>query len=191
MENKWKIAFFALLAMIVIAFVVITYSIFSPTEQEELKVGSIENSAGSVLQVQTTTKEFEAIAQKYLGDAIKNSPIAVDIAVDEQIYLFSELVLFGVPIPIQMDFDPIADGGNIRLKQTEVHVGKLNVPPSSVLKLLKDSVDFPSWIIVRPNDEEIFIDLSRLNIANGNRVRAKEIDLKNDKIQLEIIVKTK
>jgi len=35
-------------------------------------------------------------------------------------YLFSDLIIFGVTIPIQMDFDPIVDDGNIRMKQTQV-----------------------------------------------------------------------
>ena len=43
-------------------------------------------------------------------------------------------------------------------------------------------------ICVSQDEEEIYIDLSRLNIADGNRVRAKEIDLVGDKILLEIIV---
>ena len=69
-----------------------------------------------------------------------------------------------------------------------VHVGKLNIQPSYVLKLMNESIDFPNWITVLPDDEEIYVDLSRINIASGSRVRAKEIDLANDNILLEIVV---
>lgn len=41
---------------------------------------------------------------------------------------------------------------------------------------------------MNPNKAEIYIDLSRINIASGSRVRAKELDLPKDKILLEIIV---
>lgn len=144
---------------------------------------------GHVLTVQTTAKEFEGIAKKYMGKGpLEKSPVPVEIEVNEQVQLFSELIVFGITVPISMDFEPIVSDGNIRLKQTEVNVGKLNIPPSTVLKLMKDAIEFPSWMIVRPNEEEIYVDLSRINIASGSRVRAKEIDLKNDKILLEIII---
>ena len=189
--NKWKVAFFMLATIVLISIIVVAYLFFSPTENVNLVNEDGEVVKGSVLRVQTTTNEFEAIAKKYLEESILGSPIDVQLEVDEQIYLFSDLTVFGVTIPIQMDFDPIVDNGNIRMKQTKVHIGKLNIPPSTVLKLVKDSVNFPSWIIVNPDKEEIYVDLSRLNIANGNRVRAKEINLQNDEILLEIIVPTR
>ena len=129
--------------------------------------------------------------KKYLADAIGDSKIEVNLAVKDQIYLYSDLTIFGLTVPIQMDFEPVVDKGNIILKQKNVHVGKLNIPPSTILKLIKESVDFPSWIVVKPNNEEIYVDSSLLNIADGNRVRAKEIDLAGDKILLEIVIPTK
>lgn len=188
--NKWKVAFLMLATIVLITIVVFAYLFFSPTENVNIANEESDVVNSSVLRVQTTTNEFEAIAKKYLAEAIKDSPIDVQLEVDEQIYLFSDLIVFGITLPIQMDFDPIVDNGNIRMKQTKVHIGKLNIPPSTVLKLVKDSVSFPSWIIVNPDKEEIYVDLSRLNIANGNRVRAKEINLENDEILLEIIVPT-
>lgn len=189
--NKWKNAFFILASIVVAAIILIVYWLLSPLEKATLLDEVYPYPEGSVLQVKTTVPEFEAVARKYLADAIKDSPIDVQIAIDDQIYFFSELIIFGIHIPIQMDFDPIVDQGNIKLKQTEVHIGKLNIPPSSVLSILRDSVKFPSWIIVQPKEEQIYVDLSRLIIADGNRVRATKIDLKNEQIELEIVIPVK
>ena len=189
--NKWKVAFLMLATIVLLTIIGFAYLFISPTENVNLVNEEGNTVKSSVLRVQTTTNEFEAIAQKYLAEAIQDSPIDVQLEVDEQIYLFSNLIIFGVTIPIQMDFDPIVDDGNIRMKQTKVHIGKLNIPPSTVLKLVKESVNFPSWIIVQPDKEEIYVDLSRLNIANGNRVRAKAINLQKDEILLEIVVPTR
>jgi uncharacterized protein YpmS len=186
--NKWKVAFIALLIFVVAVVVYIIVMATSATEDQQ--VPPVNTTTGSVVEIQTTTKEFELIAQKYLADAVKNSPIPVEISVDNQMHLFAELSILGVPIPIQLDFEPVVDEGNLRLLQKNVHVGKLNVPPSTILKLVNDSVDFPSWIMVRPKNEEIYVDLSRLNIAQGNRVRAKEVDLAGDKIILELVIPT-
>ncbi|WP_107942792.1 MULTISPECIES: YpmS family protein [Metasolibacillus] len=185
--NKWKVAFFLLAGAVIFSIVFIVYLATSKVEGKAIP--EQQQITGHVLTVQTTAKEFEAIAKKYMGKGpLEKSPVPVEIEVNEQVQLFSELIVFGITVPISMDFEPIVSDGNIRLKQTEVNVGKLNIPPSTVLKLMKDAIEFPSWMIVRPNEEEIYVDLSRINIASGSRVRAKEIDLKNDKILLEIII---
>ena len=45
-----------------------------------------------------------------------------------------------------------------------MEIGQLNIPPSTVLKILKDSVKLPPWMIVRPKEEELFIDLSEIPV---------------------------
>ena len=187
--NKWKVSFFALLAVVLIVLLTVIILLFTGTKNTE-SVTPIPMIEGSTLQVRTTTPEFEAIAQKYLGEALKDSPIPAEISVDDQIYLDSEISILGLPIPVKMDFDPIVEDGNLVLKQTNVHIGKLNIPPATVLKLVRDSVKFPDWITVQPNDEIIYVDLSRLNIATGARVQMKEIDLPNDEIILELVIPT-
>ena len=88
-----------------------------------------------------------------------------------------------------MHFDPVVDGdGNLRLKQTKMNVGMLSIPPKTTLKLLKQAIDFPAWIEVIPNEEEIFVDLSRMDMAPTSVVRAKEFDLEQNRIILEVLV---
>lgn len=184
--NKWKVAFLLLAGTVLLVVVSILYLLTSDVEQANRSEPlTIE---GNVLTVETTAKEFEAIAKQYLESAMKNSPVPVELVVDDKIYLYSTLTVFNIELPIQMDFEPIVSNGNIILSQEAVHVGKANIQPKQVLKLMKGAVDFPSWITVHPNDEEIYVDLSRINIASGSRVRAKEIDLPNDKIELEVII---
>lgn len=186
--NKWKIAFFTLATAVIVAIAAIVYLLFAPVEQDLIQEPL--EAEGNVLVVETTAKEFEAIAKQYLGEAMNTSPLPVELTVEEDVMIASELTVFSVNVPIRMHFDPIVENGNIVMKQTAVHVGKLNIPPTTVLKLMNDAIPFPNWVTVQPNDEEIYVDLSRINIAAGSRVRAKEIDLANDKILLEIIVPT-
>ena len=186
MLNKWKIAFFTLAGAIILVIALLVYLVTVPAE--EVEILSPKQMEGNVITVQTTAKEFEAITKQYLSNVLDKSPLPVEIEMEEQIRLVSTLTIFSVDVPITMDFEPIVEEGNIVLKQTSVNVGKLNIPPQTVLKLMKDSIEFPSWITVNPNDEEIYVDLSRINIASGSRVRAKEIDLRNDHIVLEVIV---
>lgn len=188
--NKWKIAFFTLSGTVLFAIIFVVYLATRTVDDVNLAKGSENHeSEGNVLVVQTTTKEFESISKKYLKDAAMGSPLPIDFTVGDDIQLKSELTVFYTDIPITMNFEPIVDeSGNIILKQTGMNVGLLNIPPETTMKIMRDTVEFPSWITVNPNKAEIYVDLSRVNIASGSRVRAKELDLPNDKILLEIIV---
>ncbi|SOC15880.1 uncharacterized protein YpmS [Ureibacillus xyleni] len=188
--NKWKVAFFSITGLFIILITVVIVWATSPAEDVPIPTPNTNIArTDSILLVETTADDFEKLAMKYLADALNNSALPVDFVVGDFIVLESELTVFGVTVPFSMEFDPVVnDDGNIRLKQTSMNVGKLNIPPITVLKLLSDSVQFPSWVIIRPNEEEIFVDLSRLRLYSGSKVRAKEIDLKNDRILLEIIV---
>ncbi|WP_446937008.1 YpmS family protein [Lysinibacillus fusiformis] len=189
--NKWKVAFFALAGTVLFAILLVVFLATRPVDGVYVAKRSAgeSESKGNVLVVQTTTKELESISKKYLKDAAKGSPLPLDFTIGDDIQLRSTLTVFYTEIPISMNFEPIVDDkGNIILKQTGMNVGLLNIPPETTMKIMRDSVEFPSWITVNPNKAEIYIDLSRINIASGSRVRAKELDLPNDKILLEIIV---
>lgn len=188
--NKWKVAFFALAGTLLFAILLVLYLATKPVEEVNLtKSSESETTKGNVLVVQTTKKEFESISKKYLKDAAKGSPLPLDFTIGNDIQLKSKISVFYTEIPITMNFDPIVDEkGNIILKQTEMNVGLLNIQPETTMKIMRDSVNFPSWITVNPNKAEIYVDLSRVNIASGSRIRAKELDLPKDKILMEIIV---
>lgn len=189
--NRWKVAFFLLIALILTSIIVFVLWISTPLEETVIPEQK-EISTGSVLTVKTTKKDFEDIANLYIRDAMKNQPLPVIMSVQEQILLTTELTIFSIKLPVIMKFDPVVEtDGNLRLVQTEVEIGKLELPPESVLKLLKDSVDLPSWMIVRPDEEDVYIDLSNIPMKSNVEVRAKEFNLKQDEITLEIVVPNK
>ncbi|MBG9453258.1 hypothetical protein ABE61_04000 [Lysinibacillus sphaericus] len=187
--NKWKFAFFALAGTLLFAILLVVFLATRPVDGVNLAESTKAESEvkGNVLVVQTTRKELESISKKYLKDA--GSPLPLDFTIGDDIQLKSTLKVFYTEIDISMNFDPIVDEkGNIILKQTGMNVGLLNIPPETTMKIMRDTVDFPSWISINPDKAEIYIDLSRVNIASGSRIKAKELDLPKDKILLEIIV---
>lgn len=188
--NKWKVAFFTLLILIVL-FIIGIY-LWATSPSEEVSAPTMENSqkeTDSVLLVETTTKDFEKVVNKLLKEELDTNSLPFQLNVTSQIELISELQIFGITVPISMYFDPeVKEDGNIRLKQTAVNVGKFNLPSETVLKLMNDSIPLPKWMIVRPNSNEIDIDLSQIKIMGGAKVRAKQFDLEKDKVILEVIV---
>ncbi|PJK17692.1 hypothetical protein CQS04_02105 [Chryseomicrobium excrementi] len=188
--NKWKIAFFLLILALLVGVVWFVSLISSEPGGYGLAERAAATSGGE-LRVQTTKADFEALANKYIQEAVENQPIPLELTVDDQIALVSELTVFTLTIPVQMYFDPIVqEDGNIQLKQDKVDIGQLSIPPEQVLKLLRDSIDLPTWMVVSPGDESVFIDLGGLPIDGDFDIRAEKIDLENDEIILSVTVPT-
>lgn len=188
--NRWKVAFFILIIAIVLGIGYLASLLTTESESHTLPVRA-EAPAGGQLFVETSKNDFEVLANKYLQQAINDQSIPLDLKVDDQIALISELQVFSLTIPVQMYFEPIVqDDGNIQLKQQQVDIGQLSIPPEQVLKLLRDSVDLPAWMVVSPADESVFIDLSGIPIEGGFDIRARKLDLINDEIILTVTVPT-
>lgn len=147
------------------------------------------NMSDNVLTVRATKENLEGIANTYIRKAMKGEPIPVTMAVGDEVLLFSEMMLFSYTVPVIMHFDPIVrEDGNLILKLSKIEIGVLNIPPATVLKVLKDSVKLPPWMTVRPKEEELFIDLSEIPVSGNLQVRAKTFNLVEDEIILELII---
>nr|WP_285846982.1 YpmS family protein [Sporosarcina luteola] len=188
MVNLWKIGFFVLAAIIASAIIALVIFLESPGDSDPLPLNQY-TPKGSVLSVKATRNDLEALANNYIRKAMKGDALPVTMLIKEDVRLNSELTAFGMTFPLMMHFDPVVlSDGNLMLKQTSMEIGELELPPSAVLSVLRDSFKLPPWMIVRPKEEEIFIHLSELEIAGNLQVRAKSVDLVNDNIELEVTI---
>lgn len=189
MVNFWKVAFFILAGLIVSGVIAVVMFLESPGDSDPLPPLNQYTPKGSVLSVKATRNDLEALANNYIRKAMKGESLPVTMTVKDDVMLHSELTAFGITFPLVMHFDPVVlEDGNLMLKQTSMEIADLNLPPSTVLMVLRDSVKLPEWMIVRPKEEEIFIQLSELEIAGNLQVRAKTVDLANDNIVLEVTI---
>ena len=187
--NIWKIAFFLLVGLLASGVIAIIIFLESPKDSEPLPPLNQYNPKGSVLSVKATRNDLEALANNYIQKAMKGEKLPVIMEIKNDVRLHSELTAFGITFPLMMHFDPIVlEDGNLMLKQTSMEIAELELPPSTVLSVLRESVKLPPWMIVRPKEEEIFIHLTELDIAGNLQVRAKSVDLVNDNIELEVTI---
>lgn len=189
--NKWKIAFFLLLLVIIGSIGSVIYWVSTPAETMPLEAPKA-TPGGNVLTVHATKEDFQGIANTYLNEAMKGKPLPIVLTVNDQIVLTSELTIFSLNFPVKMYFQPhVEEGGNIRLEQTSLEVGPAKLQPEAVLKLLRDSIDLPEWIVVMPKEKEVHIQLASIPMSSGIHVRAKELNLEEDIITLEIVIPSK
>lgn len=189
--NKWKIAFFLLVFVILGSIGTFLYWVTTPADTMPMEMPKVA-PGGNVLTVHATKEDFQGIANTYLNKAMKGKPLPIQLTVEDQIVLSSELTIFSLNFPIKMYFEPyVEEGGNIRLEQTSLEVGQAKLQPEYVLKLLRDSVDLPEWIVVMPKEKEVHIQVSNIPMSSGIHVRAKELNLEEDIITLEIVIPSK
>lgn len=187
--NRWKVSFFLLAGGVAAALAYLIILIGTPAESAPLPNDERSDQSGNYLTVNATRADFEGIANTYIKQALKKEPLPITMEVGDDIILSSELTVFSYTLPVIMHFDPVVrEDGNLILKQSSVEIGQLNIPPSTVLKLLKDSVKLPPWMIVRPKEQELFIDLGALPLSDDIHVRAKTFNLAKDEIILEVSI---
>jgi len=187
--NRWKISFFVLAGLVAAAFAAVIVLIGSSAESVPLPEMKVSNPSDHILTVRATKEDFEGIANTFIQKAVKGEPLPVTMKVEDDVVLFSEMTVFSYTLPVIMHFDPVVrEDGNLILKQSSMEIGQLNIPPETVLKVLRDSVKLPPWMIVRPKEEELFIDLSEIPLSGDLQVKAKTFNLADDEIILEIII---
>ncbi|MER2089675.1 MAG: YpmS family protein [Sporosarcina sp.] len=187
--NRWKISFFLLAGLIAAAIAAVIVLIGTSAESGPLPKMKATDPSDHVLTVTATKEDFEGIANTYIKKAVKGEPLPVTMEVGEDVVLFSEMTVFSYTLPVIMHFDPIVrEDGNLILKQSSMEIGQLNLQPETVLKVLRDSVKLPPWMIVRPKEEELFIDLSKIPVSGDLQIKAKTFNLADDEIILEIYI---
>ena len=187
--NKWKIGFFLLTGLIAAGISAVIIFVSSSNESVPLPDMNVLNVTDNILTVNATKENLEGIANTYIRKAMKGEPIPVTMKVEDEVLLHSEMTMFSYTVPVVMHFDPVVrEDGNLILKLTKIEIGILDVPPATVLKVLKDSVKLPPWMVVRPKEEELFINLSEIPVSGNLQVRAKTFNLAQDEIILEIII---
>lgn len=187
--NPWKIGFFALAGIVIAAVAALILFIGSPGESEPLPKAKEVQTPTNVLTVHSTKEDLQGIANTFIRKAMKGEPLPVTMEVRDEVILLSEMTVFSYTLPVQMHFNPVVqEDGNLILKQSSMEIGQLNIPPATVLKILRDSVALPPWMVVRPDEEELFIDLSRIPVSGNLQVKAKTFNLAEDDIILEIMI---
>ena len=88
-----------------------------------------------------------------------------------------------------MTFEPKAlENGDLILYQKSASVGKMNLPVSYILKFIRNSYNLPSWVIIQPKDELIYVSLEKMELKGDMKVKADKFNLKEDDITLTFMV---
>lgn len=189
MKNKWKVAFFALLGALIAGFIIILLMVFAPAKDDELPENKANNNREVGFDVRSNKQDLNLIIKHYIEEEGLKGPVEYDVQLKDDVELHGSVPVFTSDIDFELKFEPKAlKNGDILLKQKSISVGALNLPVSYVLKVIRDSYNFPEWVKIQPNEELIYVSLQDMKLKSDIKVRAKEFDLKEDNIMFRLLV---
>lgn len=189
MKNKWKVGFFVLLGVVLIGLAIIVSMIFMPIKDDALPKNSKNTNQEVGFNVETNKKDLNLIIEHYIEEEGMKGPVDYEVQLNNDVELMGSVPVFTSNLDFKLDFEPKAlENGDILLKQKSISVGQLNLPVSYVLKVIRDSYNFPEWVKIQPTDELIYVSLQDMKLKSDVKVRANEFNLKEDNISFRLLV---
>jgi uncharacterized protein YpmS len=190
--NSWKKLFIALVILNIIVVVGVIFLIFLPTKDEETALKDINQDDYVQFHVQSNKADLNRLINHYIEEQGLNERIKYNVTLTDQVELYGTMKVFTQDVELKLTFEPESlDNGDLILRHKTISIGHLQLPVPVVLKFIRDSYDIPSWITIRPNDEEVYVNLHDLKLKSDTKVRVNTFDLKRDNILFTLLVPIK
>ncbi|MCF1585477.1 YpmS family protein [Tetragenococcus koreensis] len=188
MKNKWKVAFLALLGIIV---GLVGFFFLRATQQREViqydTQPIVQREGEPVLSINSDKEQINALIDFYLQNYQKDSDVEYHFQLENQAMLTGDFKVLGAPITFYLYFDPyVTDDGNVQLQADSLSIGTLDLPVKQVMKMIEKSFKFPKWIEFNPDEETVLVRLDQFRMENGLFVKAEKINLVDDDIQVSL-----
>jgi len=190
--NKWKRAFLIIAGIdLIFIIAVIVMFIILTQGQDRLPPAPRGNlSAAPIFTVNADKKQLTNMVNSEIAKHPTGN-LTYHVDLKNTLDITGDLKLFGLGIPFTLKFNPNVDQqGNIVLKEQEVKLGQFALPESQVLKFIQAGAGLPSWIYVNPGKKEIYVDMNHVVIKDRFYLKAKDIDLPNNKIIFDVYQKS-
>ncbi|XEO93068.1 YpmS family protein [Latilactobacillus sakei] len=188
--NYWKYSFIVLLALVIGTLGFIAYNVSAPQTKQVQTEKIIK--ADSTFDIQMHKKQINSVVAYYLENYLENSKVKYNFTLDQQAILSGQFKFLGFPVEFNLFFKPyVLENGDIQLRAKQLAVGQLKVPMSFVFNYIQRQYKFPKWVVLNAHKSRITLRLNEFKLANGMQVKARHIDLKNDKIDLAVYVPLK
>jgi len=188
-NNKWKVAFLTLVGVLVVCIIFLAILIFKPVEKSPIIKKKEREEVP--FAVTTNREDLTKLINHYLEKEGLNGPIHYEINIADQVELYGTLPIFNTDIQMKLSFEPIAlENGDLLLKQKEISIGQLPLPVSYVMNFIANQYNFPEWVDINPEDEEIYVHLTKMDLKNGMLIEAITFDLEQNIIQFNLLLPT-
>ncbi|WP_125763788.1 YpmS family protein [Companilactobacillus hulinensis] len=187
-RNYWKYAFLALVAVLVVGVGILGTKIFSSSSETYQVSSKIESQNDKVFTVDMNKSEANKMAQYYLKNTLNDGKTEYQLKLKKDAELTGAIAFLGSKIHFTLVMSPYAKtNGDVLLKAKDIRIGELSLPIKFVMNYINNSFKIPDWVSVNSKDETILLKFTKFTTKEGYGIRAKKIDLKNDKLSFDIM----
>lgn len=188
-KNGWKYAFWGLLTCNLLVAASLSLLFFLSSDQQTIPRSTKVDETHSEFIISTHREDLNKLINHYIEKEGLNGPIHYDVYLTEDVELYGEVSVFSQVLQLKMTFEPKAlENGDLILEQKDVYLGDVKLPVSYILKFIRDAYKLPEWVVIQPNDKQVYVALQEMRLNNGIQVRLQEFNLKEDRISLRMLV---
>ncbi|SJZ84251.1 Uncharacterized protein YpmS [Pilibacter termitis] len=187
-QSIWKYATLFLLALMLGVSLIVFLRITTTREVSlENKVAQAEKNF-DIATVQTDKAKLNTLINHILKEfQSKNS--SYSFYIDKEAVFEGEYNFLGSKVPIYIYFTPSANkDGNINLKVKTISAGTLSIPTATVMSFIQGANEFPEYVELNAKKEIVTIRLDKVELPNNLAVKAKLIDVVNDKFVFDCVM---
>ncbi|WP_018665160.1 YpmS family protein [Heyndrickxia acidiproducens] len=175
-RNPWKTAFLTLAAAITAVLVLLAFFLFVPD-------GKVPKEQANNQKIQFHVAADKADLTAMINRYLKQEDMQGEVALNRNVVFYGHVGVFSQKMRYSMTFQPRAlKNGDLLLKQKSVSLGSIHLPVSYILKFVKTTYNLPDWVIIQPSEKQVYVQLSKMRLNNGARVKADRFDLPNNHI---------
>lgn len=193
-RNPWKAAFFIFVGMIVVVILLLLVKVKNVPEIatsltiEESSEADL-NSEEASFRIHMTKKQANKLIQPYLEKFQEDSLVKYEFIIANEAILRGNFEVFGFEIAYTIYLEPrLLENGEVELFARDMFLGSISLPVSEVMKIVGETVVFPTWVGMDTKNQTFILYLDQLTLKNGMRFKVKEINLQEDSIQLDVFL---
>jgi len=187
-RNYWKYAFIALVAIIVVGLGYMGTKVLSSSKDNYQVSTTIPDQNERVFTVDMNKQEANKMAQYYLKNTLNDGKTDYQLILKKDAELTGAIAFLGAKIHFTILMHPYAKtNGDVLLKAKEMKIGDLSLPISFVMNYIKNSFKTPEWVSIDGKQKTILLKFTKFTTKDGYGIRAKKIDLKNNKLSFEVM----
>ncbi|GAB3048425.1 YpmS family protein [Virgibacillus ainsalahensis] len=189
-KNKWKNLFYGLLIINVLFVVMILALIFWPVSEVPMSErDSQEAVESSEFTIRTSKQNLNQLVNGYLDQLLIGSDHQYSISLEEDVHLMGELPVFSSTVPLSVHFEPLVqENGDLVLKLNSISIGLLQLPNEKIMSYMEKYLPMPNWVTVHPNEEEVYIAVTEMNLQSNLEVSVEHIDLEANHLSFKLNV---
>ncbi|MCM0598995.1 YpmS family protein [Periweissella fabalis] len=188
-KNGWFIGFWILVLLIMLGLGV-GITLANTPAINSADTGKTIRSDDSSFNIVLNKNQINKLATHYLTNKQVGQGQKIAFVINDYVNIYGKVNVLGQSLDAGIAMVPqVTNDGNIILKAHAINVGQLQLPTRLVLGIFARTYNVPDWVAIKPNKNEIVLQLNQLKTANGFKFKAQAIDIPNNKFVFEGQVK--